>query len=183
MKLAVVFIGLIGLLQGFTSADTNINVSDDDNVSGSGSQTVSIDNSHNVANVDNNNGWNSWNSVWDYNTGFAAVRIFAKKTCIVHKLNRDVVPGLQDLEKTAKEKRANVHTGSSPKSLQYQVEPEEVENLTQFGTPIETMCRGLRTYKAEEVQGQSFLFFSGTCFRADVLGIVNISLCGEATIA
>ncbi|XP_020840868.1 gastrokine-1 [Phascolarctos cinereus] len=182
MKLVIVCIGLLGLLQGSTFADSNISVSDDNNVGGGGAQqTVSVNHSHNVANIDNDKGWESWHSLWDYNTGFAATRIFAKKTCIVYRLNRDVVPGLQDLEKTAKEKRANVHTGPSPKSLHYQIEPEEVKNLTQFGTPIENMCKGLRTYKAQEVQGQSFSFFSGSCFNADLLWLVNISICGEAT--
>ncbi|XP_068925176.1 gastrokine-1 [Petaurus breviceps papuanus] len=176
----IVFIGLIGLLQDSTFADTNINVSDDNNVDGSGAQSVSINNNHNVANIDNNNGWDrSWNSIWDYNTGFAATRIFAKKTCIVHRLNRDVVPSLQDLERIAKEKRANVHTGPSPKSLQYQIESEEVKDLTQFGTAIENMCRGLPTYKAQEIRGRIFSFFSGSCFQAGILWLLNISLCGE----
>ena len=43
----------------------NINVNDN-NSGGSGQQSVSVNNEHNVANVDNNNGWDSWNSVWDY---------------------------------------------------------------------------------------------------------------------
>ncbi|XP_074082414.1 gastrokine-1 [Macrotis lagotis] len=178
----IVFIGLLGFLWDSTSADT-INISNDDNTSGGGSQRVSINNEHNVANVDNDNGWDgSWNSIWDYNTGFAATRIFAKKTCIVHRLNRDVVPGLQDLERMSKENRANVHAGSSPKSLRYEVEPEELSDLTQFGTPIENLCRGLRTYKAQEVQGQSFLFYSGSCFQAGIIWLLNISLCGQTTV-
>ncbi|XP_072488355.1 gastrokine-1 [Notamacropus eugenii] len=176
----IVFIGLLGLLQGSTS--DNININDDNNVDGSGAQSVSINNEHNIANIDNNNGWEkSWNSVWDYNAGFAAVRLFAKRTCIVHSLNRDVVPGLQDLERITKENRANVHTGSSPKSLRYQIDPEQIKDLTQFGTPIENMCRGLPTYKAQEVQGRSFSFFSLSCFDLNVLWIVNISLCGSVT--
>ncbi|XP_043836975.1 gastrokine-1 [Dromiciops gliroides] len=180
MKLLIVFIGLLGFLWDPTSADTNINVSNDNDSNG-GSQTVSINNDHNVANVDNNNGWErSWNSIWDYNSGFAATRIFSKKTCIVHRLNKDVVPGLQELERMSKQK-ANVHTGPSPKSLQYEIEPEAIDNLAQFGTPIENMCKGLRTYKAQEVQGQGFFFFSGSCFDVNVLWVLNISLCGETT--
>ncbi|XP_027721417.1 gastrokine-1-like isoform X1 [Vombatus ursinus] len=177
----IVCIGLLGLLQGSTFADINSNIGDGNNISDHSAQTVTVNDNHNIANIDNNNGWDSWNSLWDYNTGFAATRIFAKKICIVHRLNRDVLPGLQDLKKTAKEKRANVHTGPSPKSLQYQIEPEELKDLTQFGTPIENMCKGLRTYKAQEVQGQSFLFFSGSCFNADILWLLNISICGETT--
>uniref|UniRef100_G3W5E0 Gastrokine-1 n=1 Tax=Sarcophilus harrisii TaxID=9305 RepID=G3W5E0_SARHA len=176
----IVFIGLLGFLWGSSSADSNINVSND-NDTDDGGQRVSINNQHNVANIDNDNGWNSWNSIWDYNTGFAATRIFAKKTCIVHRLNRKVVPALQDLEKMSKERKANVHTGLSPQSLHYKIEPEETKDLTQFGSPIENMCKGLRTYQAQEVQGQSFYFHSGSCFRINVLWLMGISLCGDVT--
>lgn len=43
----------------------NINVNSN-NSGGSGQQSVSVNNEHKVANVDNNNGWDSWNSLWDY---------------------------------------------------------------------------------------------------------------------
>lgn len=46
----------------------NINIGDSNNSGGSGLQTVSVNNEHNVANVDNNNGWDSWHTLWDYNT-------------------------------------------------------------------------------------------------------------------
>ncbi|XP_051831407.1 gastrokine-1 [Antechinus flavipes] len=180
MKLAIVFIGLLGFLWGSTSADSNINISND-NDTNDGGQRVSINNEHNIANIDNDNGWNSWNAIWDYKTGFAATRIFAKKTCIVHRLNKKVVPALQDLEKMSKERKANVHAGPSPQSLQYQIEPEETKDLTQFGSPIENMCKGLQTYQAQEVQGQSFFFYSGSCFQAGLLWLLNFSFCGETT--
>lgn len=46
----------------------NINVSDNNNSGGSGQQSVSVNNEHRVANVDNNNGWDSWHALWDYET-------------------------------------------------------------------------------------------------------------------
>ncbi|XP_044515486.1 gastrokine-1 [Gracilinanus agilis] len=178
----IVFIGLLGLLLGSTSADTNISVDNDNNSQG-GTQRVSINNDHNVANIDNDDGWDrSWNSIWDFNNGFAATRIFAKKICIVHRLNKDVVPGIQELERRAKEKKPNVHTGPSPKSLRYMIEPQEIKDLAQFGTPIETMCRGLPTYKAQEVQGRGFFFFGGTCWDIGVWE-VSIGLCGDIMVA
>lgn len=45
----------------------NINIGAS-NSGGSGQQTVSVNNAHNVANVDYNNGWDSWHTLWDYNT-------------------------------------------------------------------------------------------------------------------
>lgn len=44
----------------------DIDVNDNNNSGGSGQQSVSVNNEHGVANIDNNNGWASWNSLWDY---------------------------------------------------------------------------------------------------------------------
>ncbi|XP_045150023.1 gastrokine-1 [Echinops telfairi] len=105
MQFTIFFAGLCGLFLAPALADYNINISNDNNRAGSGQQSVSVNNEHNVANVDNNNGWDSWNSVWDYNSGFAATRLFAKKVCIVHRMNKDVVPPIHALDALVKENK------------------------------------------------------------------------------
>ncbi|KAJ8781286.1 hypothetical protein J1605_011270 [Eschrichtius robustus] len=129
----------------------NINVN---NSGGSGQQSVSVNNEHNVANVDNNNGWDSWNSVWDYESGFAVTRLFNKKSCIVHKMNKAVMPSLQALDTLVKEKKLQGKGLGEPpsKSLIYTVNPDKVDNLDQFGKSIVAMCKGIPTYMAEEIQ-------------------------------
>ncbi|XP_069351095.1 gastrokine-1-like [Eulemur rufifrons] len=181
MKFTIVFAGLLGVLLAPTLADYNINVNDDNNVAGSGQQSVSINNEHNVANVDNNNGWNSWNTLWDYKNEFAAVRLFRKTTCIVHKLNKDAVPSIEALGALAKEKKLQEKGpgGPPPKGLTYSVNPNPVDDLNKFGKNIATMCRGVPTYLAEEIQGPSLFYESRKCFRANILWILNISFCGR----
>ena len=44
--------------------------------------------------------------------------------------------------------------GPPPKSLIYSVKPDKVNNLDQFGKFIVTMCKGIPTYMAEEIQGE-----------------------------
>uniref|UniRef100_G3SQ11 Gastrokine-1 n=1 Tax=Loxodonta africana TaxID=9785 RepID=G3SQ11_LOXAF len=166
----------------------NINISDEGNSVGSGQQSVSVNNEHNVANVDNNNGWDSWNSIWDYGTGFAATRLFAKKLCIVHEINKEAVPPIHVLDALAKEKKLiNGYLsltrkgpgGPPPKSLVYSVNPNQVDDLNKFGKSITNMCRKIPTYLAEEIRGESLLFSLGICFKTDIFGILNISLCGK----
>ncbi|XP_066228472.1 gastrokine-1 [Saccopteryx leptura] len=181
MKFTIVFIGLLGVLLIPALAEYSINISDNNNSGGSGQQSVSVNNEHNVANVDNNNGWNSWNTLWDYKTGFAATRVFHKKACIVHKMNMDAMPSLKALTAMVKEKKLQGEGPESPppKGLMYSINPNKVNNLDKFGKSIVNMCRGIPTYTAEEIQGASLFFYSGKCFNANILWIMNISFCGR----
>ncbi|XP_064350323.1 gastrokine-1 [Camelus dromedarius] len=182
MKFTIVFAGLLGAFLTPAFADYNINVSDEDNSGGSGQQSVSINNEHNVANVDNNNGWGSWNSLWDYETGFAVTRLFHKKVCIVHKMNKEVMPSLQALDALVKEKKVKIGKGPGgppPKGLMYSVSHNKVNDLDKFGKSIVTMCRGVPTYMAEEIQGASLILYSEKCFITNILWILNISFCEE----
>ncbi|XP_049712324.1 gastrokine-1 [Elephas maximus indicus] len=164
MKFTILIAGLLGVFLAPALADYNINISDEGNSVGSGQQSVSVNNEHNVANVDNNNGWDSWNSIWDYGTtcnfhslkiGFAATRLFAKKLCIVHEINKEAVPPIHVLDALVKEKKLQGKGpgGPPPKSLVYSVNPNRVDDLNKFGKSITNMCRKIPTYLAEEIRG------------------------------
>ncbi|XP_023408293.2 gastrokine-1 [Loxodonta africana] len=155
MKFTILIAGLLGVFLAPALADYNINISDEGNSVGSGQQSVSVNNEHNVANVDNNNGWDSWNSIWDYGTGFAATRLFAKKLCIVHEINKEAVPPIHVLDALVKEKKLQGKGpgGPPPKSLVYSVNPNQVDDLNKFGKSITNMCRKIPTYLAEEIRG------------------------------
>ncbi|KAF3826710.1 hypothetical protein GH733_009235, partial [Mirounga leonina] len=155
----------------------DISIGGNSNSGITGQQSVSVNNEHNVANVDNNNGWDSWNTLWDYNTNFAATRLFGKKKCVVHRMNKDVMPSLQTLDALVKEKKlqGNGPGGPPPKGLMYSINPEEVKDLSKLGKPIASLCRGIPTYMAEEIEGASLFFSSEKCFSADIIWILNIS--------
>ncbi|KAJ1091512.1 hypothetical protein NDU88_004633 [Pleurodeles waltl] len=115
-------------------------------------QTVNIDNHDNIANINTNAGWNSWNSVWDYGNGFVATRVFAKKVCYVNRLNKNLVPSIQQLAQFTKDKKAP--QCAPPRTLQYAATKTPAQDLARYGKPIEVLCRGIPTYLAEEVQGE-----------------------------
>ncbi|XP_008846290.1 gastrokine-1 [Nannospalax galili] len=180
MKFTMIVVGLLGLFIAPGFANYNNYVNDDHNVAVSGQQSVSINNQHNVANVDNNNGWDSWNALWDYENSFAATRLFSKKSCIVHKMNRDVMPSLQDLDVLVKEEKGKEPGGPPRKELTYSINPTKVEDLNQFGTKIAGMCQGIPTYVAEEVPEPNQPLYSKKCYTANILWILRMSFCGTS---
>ncbi|XP_021021249.2 gastrokine-1 [Mus caroli] len=180
MKLTMFVVGLLGLLAAPGFAYT-VNISGNDgNADGSGQQSVSINGVHNVANIDNNNGWDSWNSLWDYENSFAATRLFSQKSCIVHRMNKEAMPSLQDLDTMVKEQKGKGPGGASPKDLMYSVNPTRVEDLNTFGPKIAGMCRGIPTYVAEEIPGPNQPLYSKKCYTADILWILRMSFCGTS---
>ncbi|XP_040849279.1 gastrokine-1 [Ochotona curzoniae] len=179
MKITMIFVGLLGLILVPGLSGYNIIINDDNNANGSGQQSVTINNEHNVANVDNNNGWNSWNTLWDYEMGFAATRLFAKKSCIVHALNKNTMPSIEALDALAKETKGQAPGGSPPKGLIYSINPDTVDDLSQFGNNVARMCQGIPTYRAEEIPDANLFYYSGKCFSTNVLWILNISYCGK----
>ncbi|XP_036878038.1 gastrokine-1 [Manis javanica] len=179
MKLTIIFAGLLGIFLAPALADV---IGGDSSSAVSGQQSVSVNNDNNVANVDNNNGWNSWNTLLDYGTGFVATRLFSKKACIVHRMNKNYMPSLQALDVLVKEKKLQGKGpgGPPPKGLIYSVNPDKVNDLHQYGKSISVMCKGIPTYMAEEIVGASLAFNSEKCISADILWILNISFCGRA---
>ncbi|KAI5770823.1 GKN1 [Gulo gulo luscus] len=182
MKLTIVFAGLLGVFLPPAFAFTDISIGGNSNSGISGQQSVSVNNEHNVANVDNNNGWDSWNALWDYSTDLAAVRLFGKKKCIVHRMNKDVMPSLQTLDKLVKEKKLQGEGPGRlpPKGLRYSINPKEVNDLSKLGKPIASMCRGIPTYMAEEIKGASLFFYGSDCYDVNVWWLLHFSYCGEA---
>ncbi|XP_078522789.1 gastrokine-1-like [Lissotriton helveticus] len=177
MKAAIFFAALLGVFLTKSLANDSVRLTNKGNIGGDVHQTVNINNQDHIANIDTNAGWNSWNSIWDYGNGFVATRVFAKKACYVNRMNRNQVPSIQELAQFTKEKQAieKAPQGAPPRSLQYAATKMPAQDLTQYGRPIEALCRGIPTYLAEEVQGASF--YVGVCLNAGILWVVDVNLC------
>uniref|UniRef100_A0A8C0JGY1 Gastrokine-1 n=1 Tax=Chelonoidis abingdonii TaxID=106734 RepID=A0A8C0JGY1_CHEAB len=167
---------IAGLLGVFLTPSLNVNENNQGNNGGNSHQTVSINNDKHVANIDTNNGWNSWNSVWDYGNGFMATRVFSKKSCIIAKMNRNVMPDITVIPKLISERKKTGAQGPPPKELRFIVSKTRVPDLTPYGKNIEALCRGLPTYVAHEIESESN-YFSLDCADASILWVINIGFC------
>ncbi|CAM4684623.1 unnamed protein product [Lepidochelys olivacea] len=179
----IVIASLLGVFLTPSLATDNVNENNQRNDGGNSHQTVSINNNKHVANIDTNNGWNSWNSVWDYGNGFMATRVFSKKSCIIAKMNKDVMPDIVVIPRLISERKKAGAQGPRPKELRFVVSKTRVLDLTSFGKNIEALCRGLPTYVAHEAERmkEANFFYSGSCFHTSILWIINIGFCGDVS--
>ncbi|XP_032085346.1 gastrokine-1 [Thamnophis elegans] len=176
--LSVVFLGVF--LTPVLS-NNNIIVNNQGNVGGASHQTVNIDHKRKIVNIDHNNGWNSWSSVLDYGTGFMATRILSKKTCIIVRMNKQIMPDISTLPKAIREKQKDPRNGPAPKEVSFTVSHERIPDLSVYGKQVQTFCRGIPSYLASEIRKPSFFFAEeASCTRLNILCILHFSYCHEA---
>uniref|UniRef100_A0A7M4FDG8 Gastrokine 1 n=1 Tax=Crocodylus porosus TaxID=8502 RepID=A0A7M4FDG8_CROPO len=134
-------------------------------------QTLSISNNKHVANIDMNDGWNSWNLVWDEETGYLATRIFSKKVCFVSKMRKNTVPDTALFPQLIKERKVRPRGEVGMRLRRLLVKNDD---LASFGQSIQAQCKGVPTYIAHHVQGPNFSHEQ--CFRLN-LGFIHINFC------
>uniref|UniRef100_A0A7M4G1U3 Gastrokine 1 n=1 Tax=Crocodylus porosus TaxID=8502 RepID=A0A7M4G1U3_CROPO len=110
-------------------------------------QTLSISNNKHVANIDMNDGWNSWNLVWD------------EETCYLYLPKAALHAGLE---------------APPAKEVLCLVSETTASDLASFGQSIQAQCKGVPTYIAHHVQGPNFSHEQ--CFRLN-LGFIHINFC------
>ncbi|XP_075711454.1 gastrokine-1-like [Rhinoderma darwinii] len=165
---------LLAALLGVVFATDNIDINNQGNDGGNVHQTVNIDNHDNIANINHFNGWNSWNSIWDYGRGLFAVRLMSKRVCVVSRMNRNVVPSLEQLSKASQEKQNP--NAPPPRSLTYTISQTRVKNVAQFGDHITALCKGVPTFHAQEMQDPRF--YGTGCNTSAIINILGITICG-----
>ncbi|KAG8440907.1 hypothetical protein GDO86_006586 [Hymenochirus boettgeri] len=167
MKFLIVAFALLGVSLATGNIEIN-NVGDD----GSDiSQNININNQNNVANINNWNGLNSWDSICDFGSGFAATRMFSKKICVITKINPETFPNLTQLRAMAKDKQYK----PSQKMNTYIVNQSTVSNFGEYGKHIESMCKGVPSYTAQEIP--SFEEGFAVCQFNSVFSLIGINLC------
>ncbi|XP_029457647.1 gastrokine-1-like [Rhinatrema bivittatum] len=173
MKTFIVTAALLGIFLTPSLANDEVNINNQGNVGGDVHQTVNIDNHNNIANINNYNGWDSWNSICDYNRGLFATRLFAKKICVVGKINKAAFPSLAQLSEEAHEKTHR----NSPAPVTYSVSPNKITDVGQFGEHIQALCKGVPTYTSQEAQGGPHISGFAMCSSSSIITILGISFC------
>ncbi|XP_072258931.1 gastrokine-1-like isoform X2 [Pyxicephalus adspersus] len=168
---------LLAAIIGVSFATDNVAVNNQGNDGGNVHQTVNINNQDQTANINQYNGFHSWNSIWDYQRGYFAARLLSSRACVVSRINRNVVPSLEQLSKATQEKQ-NPHA-PPPRSLTYTVSQTRVKNMAQYGKQIEALCKGIPTFYAQEQQGAGLFVNLHGCTDLGILRFLGISLCGN----
>ncbi|CAM4703212.1 unnamed protein product [Caretta caretta] len=175
-RVGIVIAALLRVFLAPIFANDNVNENNQGNNGRNSHQTVSINNDKHVANIDSNNGWNSWNSVWDYGNGFISTRILSKKACIIAKINEKVMPDVVELPQLIKEKMKAGSRGPPPVELRFTVSETRVSDLALYGKSVEAMCRGIPTYVAREAQILLLVFlgiFMNPVFASNNIQLIN----------
>ncbi|XP_063301645.1 gastrokine-1-like [Pelobates fuscus] len=166
----IILTALLGTLLTSSLANDNVDIGNEGNVGGNVHQTVNINNQDNVASVNSLNGWDSWDSICDYGRGYIATRPFAKKICIVSKMNREVFPSLAALS-TAQRKQLS----PNPSFFKFNINQVPIANIGIYGVHIEALCRGLPSYEARV--NQEPITNLALCDTGSILNIGGISFC------
>ncbi|XP_068776797.1 gastrokine-1 [Struthio camelus] len=177
MKSTIVITVLFGLSLTPSLAGKNVDRNKQISTGENSHQTLSINKEKSTACIDMNDGRDSWNIIWNYNTGYMATRIFAQKVCFISKMNKNVMPDIVAISKmTEKKKRAKGQRHPS-KDLVYVVSKKRVRDLKSYGEDIFALCKGLPTYIAHEVRGSQFWYNQGSCFQLNILFVLGIRYC------
>ncbi|KAL8174071.1 UNVERIFIED_CONTAM: hypothetical protein K2H54_037608 [Gekko kuhli] len=120
-----------------------------------------------------------WLITISFEQGYVATRIFSKKVCVVAPLNKQIMPDVTVLPQAIKEKQKTGAQAPPDKQLTYTVSRNKITDLSTYGKNIENLCRGVPTYLAHEVKAPSFVYYSGSCFRANLLCLLGFNYCGE----
>ncbi|XP_063786442.1 gastrokine-1-like [Pseudophryne corroboree] len=164
-------IALLGVFLTQALANDNIKINNSGNDGGSVSQQVNINNQDNIANINSLNGWNSWDSICDFGTGFAATRLYNKKICVVTKM-KPTFPTLEQLSAIAKNKQ---QASPNTQLVTYTINQKPIVNIEEYGKHIESLCRGMPAYTAQEMPSAEGEF--ALCSSNSIITILGISFC------
>ncbi|XP_072258927.1 gastrokine-1-like isoform X2 [Pyxicephalus adspersus] len=167
MKLLVA--AVFGVLLTLSLANDNVDVNNSGNDGGSVNQQVNINNQDRTANINQFNGWNSWDSICDYGNGYAATRLYKKKICVINKMKPNF-PSLAQL-KAISENKAPPTTELTT----YTINQKPIVNIEEFGSHIEALCKGIPAYTAIELPRSARGF--AVCCSSSSITILGISLC------
>ncbi|XP_058715095.1 gastrokine-1-like [Poecile atricapillus] len=96
------------------------------------------------------------------------------RTCYISTMNRSEMPTFAALVRVAAERRNLMNLGRPSRRITF-VTNGLVNNLSSYGAHVFSMCRGLPTYRAQEVQGP--LYSQQSCTALDILRLVELRYC------
>ncbi|NXJ05774.1 GKN2 protein, partial [Odontophorus gujanensis] len=113
--------------------------------------SMTIDNKRNYADVHVRSGLYSSDTIFDYQHGYIATRLFSRHACFIMKINEASIPELQELGRQAFE-RQTMRKIYSPRVMWVEYQPGNsmfgsIKEWFLYGKPIEQLCKGLPLYR------------------------------------
>ncbi|XP_052557932.1 gastrokine-2 [Tympanuchus pallidicinctus] len=172
---AAIFI-LLGVFWTQTSALESYLLPGPNNEYVTGSMT--IDNKKNYADVHVRSGMYSSDTIFDYQHGYIATRLFARHACFIMKIDGASIPELQEIGRQAFE-RQTMRKIYSPRVMWVQFQPGDamfgsIREWLRYGKPIEQLCKGLPLYKLTRSEP---LTNSNGCASAGIPSILGFNIC------
>ncbi|NXC47482.1 GKN2 protein, partial [Penelope pileata] len=113
--------------------------------------SMTIDNKQNYADVHVRSGLYSSDTIFDYQHGYIATRLFSRNACFILKIDEASIPQLQELGRQAFEIQT-MKKIYSPNVMWTEFQPGDalfgsIRELFKYGRPIEQLCKDLPLYK------------------------------------
>uniref|UniRef100_A0A8C9FNW6 Gastrokine-2 n=1 Tax=Pavo cristatus TaxID=9049 RepID=A0A8C9FNW6_PAVCR len=105
--------------------------------------SMTIDNKKNYADVHVRSGMYSSDTIFDYQHGYIATRLFARHACFIMKIDEASIPELQEIGRQAFERQV-ILTSSKYHTDHVSI---FIREWLRYGRPIEQLCKGLPLYK------------------------------------
>ncbi|XP_045406577.1 gastrokine-3-like [Lemur catta] len=153
--------------------------SDSHHLEGSvGTQSIHVDVPRGIVSVRDNNVWSEWYGILDYEKSLLVAKLFSKRACVLAKMDQAVFPSLDDMSKALKKQDFTPYPPTH--GLTYIVVPSHIKNLAQYGMPVKDMCRDVPTYFAkQQKEGTALAIDPDSCFEAQLLSFMGLSICGK----
>ncbi|NXH15601.1 GKN2 protein, partial [Bucco capensis] len=113
--------------------------------------TMTIHNEKNIADVHVRSGIYSSDTIFDYSKGYIATRLFSRNACFIMKIDKKLIPELQELGRQAFE-RKTMKAIYSPKNVWAEFQSGHalmgnIRNWFRYGDHIKQLCKGLPLYQ------------------------------------
>ncbi|XP_042329886.1 gastrokine-2 [Sceloporus undulatus] len=146
-------------------------------------QSVTIDNTNQVANIHVYGGLCSSDTIFDYKHGYIATRVFSRRACFILKMEKGYVPLLQEIGRLAYEKQM-MKEMISPQNVWVEYAPSDsffgsIGEWLKFGSSIEQLCHDVPVYTVKRVEKG---FHVSSCAKAGILGILGITVCSSLNV-
>ncbi|XP_050766048.1 gastrokine-1 [Gymnogyps californianus] len=183
MKFTIVTTVLLGLLltPALAAYMQNEQVNQQTAVA-AGNQILSTNRELHVATVEQKTTHGSWKTIWNYDKHFIVTRVLPEKVCFISMMNKAEMLDFEELPMLAEESK-NMKGQRRPAKEITLVTMRPVRDLRSYGPAVFTMCRGLKTYMAYEVNGRQYIGNQESCIRLKVLQVLGLNYCRGNTNA